>query len=243
MASSPPDGLSSTRTSQLGMSAPALLSSKEIKKSAQSASSPAPQPLQRHVTDLTAGNRRGDIRNAGGHLGPQSNDNNSSIMDANLGNLTLQYTPCRSGDMILLMSDGIHDNFDPEALGKDPSHFGVQVDSWDRVPIEDYVLIKDSFRKTQLEKHIRTSISPKDTVQTIFNFIETLTEPTRKFMEGNQGKEEPKDYKKFPGKSASLARYPSPLLLLYSVAVQCLTVLFPFRATVDHSTMISFIVP
>jgi hypothetical protein len=70
---------------QMGSSAPAVLSSsREIRR-----------PVQRHITDLTSGNRRGDIRNAGGHLGPQSNDNNA--MDANLGNLTLQYSPCRAG--------------------------------------------------------------------------------------------------------------------------------------------------
>jgi hypothetical protein len=140
------------------------------------------------------------------------------------------------------MSDGIHDNFDPEALGKDPSHFGVEVPTWEGVPIEDYVLIKDSFRKTQLEKHIKSTLSPVDTVQAIFKYVDNLTEPTRKFMESNQGKEEPKDYKKFPGKSTPPNPLPPPSSSLLLPLTHCSRSRSLFLATVDHSTMISFIV-
>jgi hypothetical protein len=34
---------------------------------------------------------------------------------------------CREGDIVLCMSDGVHDNFDPKSLGYEPSDFGLQV--------------------------------------------------------------------------------------------------------------------
>lgn len=52
-----------------------------------------------------------------------------------LRNLTLYCHPCDEGDIIALVSDGVHDNLDPHTLGKSPSELGITAenDSWDNV--------------------------------------------------------------------------------------------------------------
>ena len=43
---------------------------------------------------------------------------------ADLRNLTVMSEICERGDIILMMSDGVADNLDPEVLGQEPSAGG-----------------------------------------------------------------------------------------------------------------------
>jgi hypothetical protein len=68
--------------------------------------------------DVTAGNRRNlrDARDPGGRLGPYLE---GDLPD--LRNLASYFWPLSSKDVLLAVSDGVHDNFDPESLGLTPA--------------------------------------------------------------------------------------------------------------------------
>lgn len=42
-----------------------------------------------------------------------------------MGNLSLKYVFCSEGDLIITMTDGVHDNFDPFFHGLSPAELGV----------------------------------------------------------------------------------------------------------------------
>jgi len=67
------------------------------------------------VTDITAGNRgaKNEISDPGGRIGPYLNND-----EPDLRNLRALFWPCEEGDLILVTSDGVHDNLDPEVLGR-----------------------------------------------------------------------------------------------------------------------------
>ena len=50
-------------------------------------------------------------------------------------NIYYRFIPCSPGDLIILMSDGVHDNIDPEHLGLTPAEAGggTQEKEWDKV--------------------------------------------------------------------------------------------------------------
>jgi hypothetical protein len=68
--------------------------------------------------DVTAGNRRNlrDARDPGGRLGPYLE---GDLPD--LRNLASYFWPLSPKDVLLAVSDGVHDNFDPESLGLTPA--------------------------------------------------------------------------------------------------------------------------
>lgn len=59
-----------------------------------------------------------------------------------LRNLDVGFCVLNSGDFIMLLSDGIHDNLDPELLGHNPRSLGLNVDSWDAIPKSKAALMK-----------------------------------------------------------------------------------------------------
>jgi len=69
---------------------------------------------KRKIFDVTSGNRTNltSARDPGGRLGPYVNDH-----DPDLRNLGVYYKLVEPDDVIILCSDGVHDNFDPQALG------------------------------------------------------------------------------------------------------------------------------
>jgi len=73
--------------------------------------------------DVTASGNRdsSDVTDCGGRLGPQLPGANPDLR-----NLSLSMTLVDEGDCILLVSDGIHDNFDPQMLGFSPAELGIQ---------------------------------------------------------------------------------------------------------------------
>ena len=72
------------------------------------------------LRDVTAGNRAGSNSpvDPGGSLAADSHD---------LRNLGVYYTTCSKDDILLLMSDGVHDNFDPQQLGFTPQELKLDV--------------------------------------------------------------------------------------------------------------------
>jgi len=86
------------------------------------------------VTDITRGNRQNihDVRDPGGRLGPQLD---KGMPD--LRNLSTREIVCDDGDIIFMVTDGVHDNLDPQYLGKSPKSFGLDSPDGKWISVKD----------------------------------------------------------------------------------------------------------
>jgi serine/threonine protein phosphatase PrpC len=155
------------------------------------------------VVDVTAGNRQ-NLSNPcdpGGRLGA-CNDNGSP----DLRNLSLYYANIFEGDLLMLMSDGVHDNMDAETLGLQPRDFGIDGPRWDDVPLAEGDRCKSLFMQQQLARILvnvsaaRETTPPKRIVDAVIDHCHRVTEPTRHFLETQPMQRVPQDYRRFPGK-------------------------------------------
>uniref|UniRef100_A0A6B2L696 PPM-type phosphatase domain-containing protein n=1 Tax=Arcella intermedia TaxID=1963864 RepID=A0A6B2L696_9EUKA len=171
-------------------------------------------------TDITAGNRVHvtDARDPGGRLGPQKKDG-----QPDLRNLDMFWVGCNEGDIIMTMSDGVHDNLDPQTLGHVPSEFGQKVDSWDDIDPKLCTDIKTKFMNDLITKIITTDISevpqsfmndplplsnntearpvtPALITKRLVRYCLKLTRNAREWMEQNPNGTLESDYQKYPGK-------------------------------------------
>lgn len=86
----------------------------------------------------------------GGRLGAQIDG------DADLRNLAVLIVPCAAGDAFAMLSDGVHDNLDPEKLGVlPPPDMGGQ--QWGALPIEVVDFVKRRFQRHFLEGVLRVA--------------------------------------------------------------------------------------
>jgi serine/threonine protein phosphatase PrpC len=154
----------------------------------------------RRVTDLTAGNRTNvlDARDCGGRLGPYRHKG-----QPDLRNLGVYSSMCHEGDLLILCSDGVHDNLDPQILGKFPSDLGLPEQNWEDADVDAIDDVKTAFRCKWLEEHIFAKTArptPMLTVSRLTNHCTEATRLSREFMEHNPGLHLPCDYQAFPGK-------------------------------------------
>eukprot|EP01130_Rhizamoeba_saxonica_P014457 TRINITY_DN6321_c0_g2_i1.p1 TRINITY_DN6321_c0_g2~~TRINITY_DN6321_c0_g2_i1.p1 ORF type:complete len:990 (-),score=201.92 TRINITY_DN6321_c0_g2_i1:124-3093(-) len=151
------------------------------------------------VTDITSGNRINlhDATDCGGRLGPYHPNG-----DADYSNYGVFMQPCKQGDLILVVSDGVHDNFDPEHLGLGPRDMNINYEKWEDVP---YNVAMDAKSEYMIE-HIAQLINDAETsdpatIASIFTGNSyNITQKTRSYMEEDPFRTEPKDYGSFPGK-------------------------------------------
>jgi serine/threonine protein phosphatase PrpC len=160
------------------------------------------------VTDITAGNRMNvtDVRDPGGRLGPYLEGG-----APDLRNLKLYFMPCEPGDVLLLVSDGVHDNFDPQMLGRLPSEVGLELkdDAWESdaqaalgggesVEVE---VAKDRFRAAALQQLLEAGpLTPRAITTRLVDHCYATTRVCREFMEHSPQARQPTDYRQFPGK-------------------------------------------
>jgi len=117
-------------------------------------------------TDITEGNRQNltDARDPGGRLGPYIE------ADPDLRNLHLYYHLAEPDDIIFLLSDGIHDNLDPQQLGIAPPETKSMVAaSWEeaeKLDSETVEAFKNNFRKKWLEDTFANQLLLQDKVAT-----------------------------------------------------------------------------
>ncbi|PRP80887.1 protein phosphatase 2C-related protein [Planoprotostelium fungivorum] len=175
------------------------------------------------VTDLTEGNRQNvfDAKDCGGRLGPQVEEG-----APDLRNVSLNFQLCSPGDIILILSDGVHDNLDPQTLGKVPADLGPKfssVQDWNDIESLDEVqnlktqymlklLSEDLICGGQQEHKLRTKVfsiptqqeeelmSPNSITTRIIQFCLSMTGNGREWMEQNPREKLPNDYIKYPGK-------------------------------------------
>jgi hypothetical protein len=172
-----------------------------------------------HFTDITSGNRLNvtDPKDPGGRLGPYVGKG-----DPDLRNMALYFVPCYEEDVVMLMSDGVHDNLDPQLLGFSPSHINLgNSDSWHDAERDDPSQVdayKNLFRCYYAKKLLSDVLqqsrmgevgeaagvphlaSPRLLTERLEHHAAQLTQTSRDFMEQNQFSRLPDDYLLYPGK-------------------------------------------
>jgi len=177
----------------------------------------------REINDLTLGNRKNvyDLKDCGGRLGPYVGDG-----APDLRNVAVDYTMCEENDLILMMSDGVHDNLDPQILGKLPKDIGPEWSSiadWTSFPSEESAeAAKIQFMKKFLgddvigggeeERKQRLKVcsfaapedegmySPSNITTRLIKHCMEITGKSRQWMEQNPKDKLPNDYVEYPGK-------------------------------------------
>jgi len=99
--------------------------------------------------------------------------------------------------MFVLVSDGVHDNLDPETLNIEPQAVGLDYGAWLDVPLDERTRAKDIYRADLVAQHIDNTRSPSEIAVNMLKWVRKVTENKRLFMENNTGKEEPAE---LPGK-------------------------------------------
>ena len=174
-------------------------------------------------TDITLNNRlfTTNATDSGGRLGPYLPGDLPDLRNFELG-----FLPCDEGDYLLLLSDGIHDNFDIAFLGKKPRDYDIDSDDWDHLPDPKAAEeIKNIYRLKKLEEVIfangeekskeennennnsnniissRESLPPPiDIVRNLMLYCRDICKPAANWMQQNPNRRLPKDFNLYPGK-------------------------------------------
>jgi len=106
------------------------------------------------------------VRDAGGHLGEHPSFLNLHSICCVLD----------EGDILLSLSDGVHDNLEPEYLGISPHYFGFPQKRWSELPQSTEVYeLKKRFRETRLSQVIgihSSEWSPQSITDKIMAYVE-----------------------------------------------------------------------
>jgi len=98
------------------------------------------------VTDITRGNRPPssvtNVNDPGGRLGPYVGKEGS----ADLRNLGLFTSLCHEGDIVMIFSDGVYDNLDPQQLNVPCRDLGIDADEWEQASTDEAEKAKDEYR-------------------------------------------------------------------------------------------------
>jgi len=173
------------------------------------------------VEDITTGNRRNvhDARDPGGRLGPYVGEGNPDLR-----NVGVYWTFCEEDDLILVVSDGVHDNLDPQILGVTPKEVDnemyANIVDWKSFSNDSEVekiktahmqklLSDDLILGGEEDRKMRTKIfaqgeedllSPESITSRILKHCLNVTGKGRQWMEQNPKEKLPMDYASFPGK-------------------------------------------
>jgi len=100
-----------------------------------------------------------------------------------------------------MMSDGIHDNLDPESLGYEPSELGCPWKEWTDGDKKEVEKVKSDFSSRKTEEILATvkNPGPYDFTRVLIEYVIELTAPKRQYMINSQNPE-PEVTKEFPGK-------------------------------------------
>lgn len=178
------------------------------------------------VLDMTVESKRTvrEKSDPGGRIGPYDEG------QADVRNLLFSMVGVWPEDYITLVSDGVHDNLDPETLGKSLDFslkrnphlarqvFKLEVDdanqavtipeamctnaAWESIAIEQGELLKAEYREHMISNFITSNqvTKPSQLVDILFTHCKQSTHASRNFMETNQNKSHPPDYVTYPGK-------------------------------------------
>ncbi|KAL7714958.1 PPM-type phosphatase domain-containing protein [Entamoeba marina] len=117
-----------------------------------------------------------EMRNCFGRIGA------SKSFEPDLNSSELKATLLEPNDMLIVMTDGFHENFDPQFIQADCSTH------------------KESFTNVLMSEMIENSANLIDLVDTFSTHIVNLTQSSRDFIQTNPKRRIPSDIKKYPGK-------------------------------------------
>eukprot|EP00013_Stygamoeba_regulata_P026753 CAMPEP_0177651744 /NCGR_PEP_ID=MMETSP0447-20121125/12724_1 /TAXON_ID=0 /ORGANISM="Stygamoeba regulata, Strain BSH-02190019" /LENGTH=829 /DNA_ID=CAMNT_0019154871 /DNA_START=49 /DNA_END=2534 /DNA_ORIENTATION=- len=165
----------------------------------------------KEFVDITAGNRYNfDARDPGGRLGPYGAD---GVPD--LRNLQLFYQECGVGDLLVLVSDGVHDNLDPMHLGIAPAELPELVlknDAGELLALEglDWSDLSEEHQEQAMDHFVSwfvknsllrfTEVTASSLSGALIDHAIKATTTVRSFMEDNPTKKPSEDYRIMPGK-------------------------------------------
>jgi hypothetical protein len=157
---------------------------------------------ENRIIDVTRGNRLNlNASDCGGRIGPHMEGGNPDLR-----NLAVFFEPLNEGDIVVMVSDGVHDNLDPQQMGKQPRDIGVSCNSWNEFFEHDSEAmdIKSDwslkFAESQVFQGDFSRMLPKDIVATMIRHAVNLTAKGREWMQTHVGNPLPTDYEAFPGK-------------------------------------------
>ncbi|EGC38022.1 hypothetical protein DICPUDRAFT_97029 [Dictyostelium purpureum] len=155
---------------------------------------------QGEVTDITEGNRSNlDAKDCGGRLGPHLEQGKPDLR-----NLNIFCASIYDDDIILIVSDGVHDNLDPRHLGKMPQdmskEFNLIGEKWTDCDFSKSQIAKNAFTSSLLETLTADTTDPSEISNRILKHCWDTTVASRHWMETNSGKRLPEDYSLYPGK-------------------------------------------
>jgi len=145
-----------------------------------------------------------DVRDPGGRIGPYLE---GGLPD--LRNLDVIFSEIEDGDIIIILSDGVHDNVDAQWCGKLPSdaQINAQDNNWNNVTNdEETCQMRNQWTKKFLTSliHGQSQIPPIVTAAIVTDrFIQhtqAITKNSRSFMENHPSKKVPEDKILYPGK-------------------------------------------
>ena len=119
-----------------------------------------------------------------------------------LRNLKLYQCLCKEGDFIIMTTDGVYDNYDPQYLGIEPNQLHCAHADWKSLPSSELDAIKGRFISRAMQRSIRDSsvhATPRRCVVSMLQYCLEATRPTREWMEAHPGKTLPRNYASFPG--------------------------------------------
>jgi len=154
------------------------------------------------IRDVTSGNR--DMTESdtdpGGRLGPAIWEETRCSPD--LRNLRTCVINCQSDDLIMVMSDGVHDNFHPKTLAVPPRDLKLDFDDWkEAASVINIEEVASRYRLTFMQNLLaEVERSPSAILKRVMEHCERVTRAGREWMENNPGQPLPDDYEKYPGK-------------------------------------------
>eukprot|EP01113_Clastostelium_recurvatum_P046662 TRINITY_DN820_c0_g1_i2.p1 TRINITY_DN820_c0_g1~~TRINITY_DN820_c0_g1_i2.p1 ORF type:complete len:956 (+),score=243.32 TRINITY_DN820_c0_g1_i2:188-3055(+) len=157
-------------------------------------------PQSGQVREVTEGSRPLvlDASDCGGRLGPQIEGQGPDLRNFQIFvDVSLQ-----ENDMIILMSDGVHDNLDPMMIGVNPQTLNQPFVDWlDFVESAGVAAekVKDSYRIRKLGELLAGLTTPREISAKLIDHCQQTTLKAKTYMEV-EGKPQPKDYVNFPGK-------------------------------------------
>mmetsp|Transcript_14184 Transcript_14184/g.36229 ORF Transcript_14184/g.36229 Transcript_14184/m.36229 type:complete len:855 (-) Transcript_14184:59-2623(-) len=136
----------------------------------------------------------------GGRIGPYHDDGSADIR-----NLSVSCCFVHPGDIIVLCSDGIHDNFDPQIMGLDPKDCNVDSESWEALDPLSAISSKAEFSESYVAKELASfaadgSLSPSKVGTFMATQAWELSQAGRNEMESHPSVRLPQQYKLYPGK-------------------------------------------
>ena len=159
------------------------------------------------LSDITAAQRSSlaDATDPGGRLGPHL-----CGKYPDLRNLSVCMRLCDRDDLVVLMSDGVHDNFDPQHFGQSPQAHGLPYASWEDAGARAFARTQSAKAAWQQHEMLRvihaarptptSPVEPETLVRALVDHVVRVTAPSRTWMCENPKKKLPHDYVRFPGK-------------------------------------------